>query len=90
MAGPTRHGRLHLGRQHVLPARLPTRSVTASRTRASATSPPSCLPASASTIAALVRGPPSASSPRTSGATRSIMAFSSAVPVMAGVLVRGM
>src|SRR3954471_14022316 len=64
-----------------------TRPVTASRIRASVTSPPSCLPASASAIAALVRGVPSASSPRTSGVARSIMAFSSAVPVMVGVLV---
>ena len=42
------------------------------------------------TIAGLRRGTPSASSARMSGATRSIMAFSSAVPVEDGGLVRGM
>ena len=68
----------------------PPRPVTASRTSTSVTSASACRPASASTMAALVRGTPSASNPRRSGATRSIMAFSSAVPVMAEGLVRGM
>jgi len=39
-------------------------------------------------MAALVRGTPSASSPRTSGATRSIMVLMSAEPVMVEALVR--
>src|SRR3954447_19849748 len=62
-----------------LPSVSSTPPVTASRIRVSATSSRSCRPASASAIAALVRGVPSASSPRMSGVTRSIMAFSSVV-----------
>src|SRR4051812_48207992 len=68
-----------------------TRSVTLSRINVLITSWRSCRPASASTMAALVRGTPSASSSRTAGATCSIMALSSAEPALAAkALVRGM
>src|SRR3954470_11083581 len=67
-----------------------TRPVTASRTSASPTSSAGCRPASAATMAGLVRGTPSASSSRMSGATRATLASSSAEPVKTGVLRRGM
>src|SRR3954452_23476481 len=73
-----------------LPPVSSTWPVTASRISACTTSCLSCRPASVSTIAGLVRGTPSASSPRMAGATRSTMALISAEPALtAKALVRG-
>ena len=64
--------------------------MTASRTSASVASASACRSASASTIAALVRGTPSASSSMIAGVTPAIMVASSAEPVKARGLGRGM
>ena len=64
-----------------LPPASSTSPVTLSRIKVLITSWRSCRPASASTMAALDRGMPSASSPRTAGATRATMALISAEPV---------
>src|SRR4051812_40282659 len=63
-----------------LPSVSITRSVTLSRINVLITSWRSCRSASASTMAGLDRGTPSASSPRVSGATRSIVALTASEP----------
>ena len=76
-----RSSRSRLAARVYLPPASSTSPVTLSRIKVPITSWRSCRPASASTMAALDRGMPSASSPRTSGATLATMALISAEPV---------